>query len=105
MITPTRFLVCAVLATAVALPVSAKSKKDRICEAFGAASHKIAQLRLSGKSESEAQLAYASENADSDMLKMQLVPAISSYVYGLTDEQLAGDVETPAVDQCKAYQG
>lgn len=90
------------LCVSIAMPVAAQSNMDKTCEEFGAASQQIAELRLSGKSEVEAQLAFVENNAASPLLGMQLVPVVSSYVYGLTDEQLAGDVETPFVEQCKA---
>lgn len=97
-----RFVLCAALCTSLAAPLAAKSNKDKICEEFGAASAQIAQSRRDGSSEMDAQLAFVEANGSSPLLALQLVPVVSSYVYGLTKEQLAGDVETPFVEQCKA---
>ena len=105
MILTTRFVVAAALGTLVAMPVAAKSDKDKLCEEFGAASTQIAEMRRAGDSEMDAQLAFVKDNGDSPLLALQLVPFVSNYVYTLTEEQLAGDVETPLVEQCKEYNG
>ena len=105
MILTTRFVVAAALSALVALPAVAKSDKETLCKDFGAASTEIAEMRREGKSETDAMLAFVKDHEDSQLLALQLVPMVSSFVYGLTDEQLEGDVETPLVEQCLEHLG
>jgi len=72
---------------------------------FGDASTEIAASRIAGSSEQDAMLEFAKNNADSPLLALQLVPFVSNFVYGLSEQQLAGDVATPFVEQCKTYKG
>ena len=97
-----RFVLFTALSIPFSCPLAAKSDKDKICEEFGAASALIAESRRNGSSEINAQLAFVEDNGSNPLLALQLVPVVSSYVYGLTKEELAGDVETPFVEQCKA---
>jgi hypothetical protein len=105
MIPLTRLTVIATCSVLVAMPLFANSKQTEICEAFGDASAQIAVLRADGYSEMDAQLAFAKDNAKSPLLALQLVPYVSTYVYGLTKEQLVEDVKTPFVEQCNAANG
>ncbi len=97
-----RLVLFTLMSALLALPVAAKSKKDTICEEFGAASRIIAEMRKKGSSEKDAQLKFVERNGSSPLLALQLVPTVSAYVYGLSKDELAGDVETPFVEQCKA---
>ncbi|WP_293451834.1 hypothetical protein [Planktotalea sp.] len=105
MIPLTHLTVLATCGALIAMPAFANAKLDEICEAFGDASVQIALLRADGVSEMDAQLAFAKDNEKSPLLAMQLVPYVSSYIYGLTKEQLLEDVKTPFVEQCNAANG
>ena len=105
MILTPRFVAIAALGALFAAPVAAKVNKEALCNDFGTASSVIAQMRRDGTSETDAQIAFVKDYEDSILLQMQLVPWVSSYVYGLNEEQLSGDVETPFVEQCLAHLG
>lgn len=83
-----------------AAPMSAQTMKEKRCDAFGAISQYIAQLRKDGVSEADA-IAQIAEVFD-DPETTPVIPYLSSFVYGLDDEQLDGDVAGAMAEQCKA---
>ncbi|MEP5154016.1 hypothetical protein [Planktotalea sp.] len=100
-----RLVVLCVLSASVAMPVAAQSKKDRFCNDLGAASQKIAELRIDGSSETDAQLAMIEYFGEDQVTHLQMVPYLSSFVYGLSDADLKDDVGAAFADQCKAFKG
>ena len=61
MIPLTRFAVLALFGMVVADPALAKSKQDKFCEELAYASQQIADLRLGGSSETDAQMMIAGQ--------------------------------------------
>lgn len=100
-----RFAFLTALAGTLALPAAAQSKKDKFCEELASASQQMADLRLAGSSESDAQTAIAAQYDADQVNHTQMVPYLSSFVYGLDKEQLKGDVEASFSEQCKAFKG
>lgn len=100
-----RLVLLTVMSASVAMPLAAQSKKARFCNDLGAASQKIAELRIAGRSETDAQLAMIAYFDKDQVTHLQMVPYLSSFVYGLSDEDLKDDVETAFADQCKAFKG
>ena len=105
MITQARCVAVAVLCVSVACPAFAKSKKDKFCEELAYASQQMADLRIDGSDEKEAQLIVAGQYEDDQINHLQMIPYLSSFVYGLDDENLAGDVEASFSEQCKGFEG
>ncbi|WP_085308229.1 hypothetical protein [Planktotalea arctica] len=100
-----RFALFAALSAGVAMPVAAQSKKDRFCEELAYASQQLADLRIGGSDETEAMLSVAGQYEEGQVNHLQMMPYLSSFVYGLSDEQLKGDVEGAFAEQCKGFKG
>ena len=100
-----RFVLPIALSVSFALPLAAQSKKDQFCDELAYASQQIADLRISGSSEADAQSAIAGQYEENQVNHLQMIPYLSSFVYGLNKTQLKGDVETSFADQCKAFDG
>ncbi len=95
----------AALGALVALPAAAKSKKDKFCEELASASQQMADLRIGGSKEKEAQLIVAEQYNEDQITHLQMIPYLSSFVYGLDTNDLEGDVEASFSEQCKGFKG
>ena len=100
-----RLVLLSALSVSLALPVAAQSKKARFCDELGEASQKIAELRVAGSSETDAQLAMIEHFGEDKTAHLQMVPYLSAFVYGLSGEQLKDDVGSAFAEQCKAFEG
>ena len=92
--------VCVLTLTAV--PAVAGSAKDKRCEAFGAMSQELAEFRKDGLAETDAILKMAELHEGKPTETLQLIPYLSSFVYGLPEAQLSEDVGGAMAAQCKA---
>lgn len=97
-----RSLLAAGLVAANASVALADTKKDKLCAQFGVMSGELASLRKEGKSEKDAMLALAETYKDEPAEILQLIPYLSSFVYGLPKAQLDEDVAGAMTEQCKA---
>ena len=68
------FVSCVTLCVFVAMPAAAKSKKDRFCEELASASQQMADLRIGGSDEKEAQLIVAGQYDDDQLNHLQIDP-------------------------------
>ncbi|MGB7317745.1 MAG: hypothetical protein WBC85_07245 [Planktotalea sp.] len=100
-----RLTFIAILAASFAMPAAAQSKKDKFCDELASTSQQIADLRIKGSDETDAMLAVAEQYDDSQTNHLQMIPYLSSFVYGLSDDDLKGDVQTSFAEQCKAFKG
>jgi hypothetical protein len=92
---------CALLAA----PAFSQSAQDKLCDDFAYVSQQLADLRLGGSDEAEAQKIVAGQYEQDQQVYLQMIPVLSVQVYGWTDAQLKGDVEGDFAKQCKAYKG
>ena len=99
------FVSCVTLCVFVSMPAAAKSKKDKFCEELAYDSQQMADLRIGGSDEKEAQLIVAGQYDDDQLNHLQMIPYLSSFVYGLDKEKLQGDVEASFSEQCKGFNG
>lgn len=92
--------------TALLLCVTAQfafaNEKDERCAQFGQMSADLVALRQEGVSETDAILALGKTYENEPVSVLQVIPVLSSWVFGLSDEDLKGDVAGAMTEQCKA---
>ncbi|MEM9581033.1 MAG: hypothetical protein AAF891_10130 [Pseudomonadota bacterium] len=98
----TRGLRVAVILSLACAPAFAASKKDKRCETFGEMSQQLADLRKDGLDEQAAILKMAELHDGAPVDTLQLIPVLSSWVFGLSDKDLGDDVGGAMTAQCKA---